>query len=106
MADTYDVRGNLTSETDPASGTDTFTYDSQDDLLSETDPLGHTSTNTYDSTRCGVDPTGDVLGCEAFPPCPQGHTTPPPPPVGVVTDAALDLADVLPAASKASTVYE
>ena len=37
---------------------------------------------------------------------PHGPLPPPPPPAGVVTDAALDLAEVLPAASKASTVYE
>ncbi|MGH9071945.1 MAG: DUF6531 domain-containing protein, partial [Acidimicrobiales bacterium] len=57
----YDAAGNLTKETNQASGTWTFTYDPNHLLLTMTDPNGGTTTNTYNATAQvtkQVDPAG------------------------------------------------
>ncbi len=46
---TFDINGNLLSESDPLGRTTEFTFDANNNLLSETDPTGSTTVFTYDS---------------------------------------------------------
>ncbi len=64
---TYDLSGNLTSQTNGENETDPFFYDRNGRLLSSTDGLGHTAHFTYDSEGNQIaytDPTGNATTYE------------------------------------------
>jgi RHS repeat-associated protein len=59
---TYDADYNLTSVTDPATGTTTYTYDTSDRMLTVTTPSGATTTYTYQGAERSPSTVTDALG--------------------------------------------